>query len=94
MKAFRKHGMWQSAIKNNKLLNHNIMKNFKFIELPKEEVLGEVELSFIEGASNCMKYENCEPKEYGKKHCAAYDVEPCSDGCSPGLYCGMYTFWD
>lgn len=36
------------------------MNDFKSIELPKEEVLSEVELSFIEGASNCLEYESCE----------------------------------
>lgn len=65
------------------------MDNFKFIELPKEEVLGEVELSFIEGASNCTNYTAC--KEDGKSNCGSYDSAPCNS-CDPGLYCSNYTF--
>lgn len=64
------------------------MDNFKFIELPKEEVLSEVELSFIEGATNCTNYTVC--KETGKSNCGTFDSGPC--GCDPGLYCSNYTF--
>lgn len=66
------------------------MNDFKFVELPKEEVLSEVELSFIEGASNCVQYEDCGTEVAGKRYCGCYDMEPCSDGCNPGLYCAWY----
>lgn len=65
------------------------MNNFKFIELPKEEVLSEVELSFIEGADNCTNYTACGAP--GKSSCGSFDSSACS-GCGPGLYCSNYTF--
>ncbi len=66
------------------------MDNFKFIELPKEEVLSEVELSFIEGANNCTNYTACGSPEGGKSNCTSFNDAPC--GCSPGLFCSNYTF--
>lgn len=65
------------------------MNNFKFIELPKEEVLSEVELSFIEGANNCTNYTAC--NESGKSNCGTFNSDACS-GCGSGLYCSNYTF--
>lgn len=68
------------------------MKNFKFIELPKEEVLSEIELSFIEGASNCTNYTACSLE--GKSHCGRFNSDQCSGngGCSPSLFCSDYSF--
>lgn len=65
-------------------------ENFKFIELPKEEVLSEVELSFIEGASNCINYQACGAA--GKSNCATYNDGQCTGNCTPGLFCSNYTF--
>lgn len=63
------------------------MDNFKFIELPKEEVLSEVELSFIEGAADCTNYTACGAQ--GKSNCGIYySGGPCD--CSPGLYCSNF----
>lgn len=66
------------------------MKDFKFIELPKEEVLSEGELSFIEGASNCTNYTACGSPDGGKSNCGTFDSAPCA--CSPGLFCSNYSF--
>lgn len=67
------------------------MNDFKFIELPKEEVLNEMELSFIEGASNCTNYSACGNE--GKSNCGSYNGDPCTGGgCSPSLYCSNYSF--
>lgn len=68
------------------------MKNFKFIELPKEEVLSEIELSFIEGASNCTNYTTCSLE--GKSNCGRFNSDQCSGngGCSPSLFCSNYSF--
>lgn len=65
------------------------MKDFKFIELPKEEVLSEVELSFIEGAENCEMYSVCKDDVRGSI-CHSYNTELCN-GCAPGLYCQLYS---
>lgn len=64
------------------------MDNFKFIELPKEEVLSEVELSYIEGANNCESYKPC-----NGMRCLEFNSGPCSDtgGCGAILYCQSYT---
>lgn len=65
------------------------MKKFKFINLPKEEVLSEAELSFMQGASNCTNYYTCRGDK--DSECGSYNSGPCTD-CSPGLYCSNYTF--
>ena len=68
------------------------MKKFKFIELPKEEVLNDVELSLIEGASNCTDYSTC--TEGGKSNCGIYDGGQCNStgSCGPSLFCKNYSF--
>lgn len=68
------------------------MEKFKFIELPKEEVLSEMELSFIEGAANCTNYVVC-IGDGKQSNCGQYDDGQCSGGgCSPGLFCSSYSF--
>lgn len=68
------------------------MNDFKFIELPKEEVLSEVELSMIEGASNCLEFSLCTVGVSCERYCGRYDTDPCSmpGGCAPSLYCMSY----
>lgn len=68
------------------------MKDFKFIELPKEEVLSEVELSFIEGAATCTNYTVCAPAEGKKSSCGSYSTGTIPCDCGSGLYCSNYTF--
>lgn len=66
------------------------MSKFKFIELPKEEVVKESELSFIEGATDCGTFVQCADKKVGKSICEEYGTSPC--GCAGSLFCGIYTF--
>lgn len=67
------------------------MKDFKFIELPKEEILSEVELSLIEGASNCTNFSACTGS--GKSSCGTYSDGQCTgNSCTAGLFCSNYTF--
>lgn len=70
------------------------MNDFKFIELPKEEVLSEVELSFIEGATNCTNYTACTDPDGGKSNCGTYNGGSCGGvgGCGPVLFCSNYSF--